>query len=171
MKNYKDAGFEQTFAYCWHTLQSLPTQEEVLERQMYLMKNHLEFDPYFTILTCSQSWDPYPWWRFNEERMKHIVRWKLTPKNWRTLLEQVKGLADSMPDGALGKRFIMMDNWNEWGEGHYIAPHLSGGFQYLQAIREVFTKRDNLPDYRLPQELGLGPYDKNIDLNAEPPEG
>ncbi len=170
LKTYKSAGFNQTFAYCWHTLQQLPTQEEVLERQMYLMKNHLEFDPDFTILTCSQSWDPYPWWRFHEERMKHIVRWKLTPKNWRRLLEDVKALADSMPESALGRRFIMMDNWNEWGEGHYIAPHLSGGFQYLQAIREVFTKRDNLPDYRLPQELGLGPYDKNIDLNAEAPE-
>jgi ribokinase len=84
------------------------------------------------------------------------------------LLEKVKEMTDEMPETALGKRFVMMDNWNEWGEGHYIAPHLSGGFKYLQAIREVFTKRDNLPDYRLPQQLGLGPYDSKIDLEAEP---
>ena len=64
-------------------------------------------------------------------------------------------LTTEKPETALGKRFVIMDNWNEWGEGHYIAPHLSGGFKYLQAIREVFTKRDNLPDYRTPQDLGF----------------
>lgn len=167
LKTYKDAGFDNTFAYCWHTEERMPTQEEVLARQEYLMQNHLDFDPDFTILTCSQAWDPYPWYRDNPSRLKNVIRWKLTPNNWRKLLEKVKDMADNMPDSALGKRFIMMDNWNEWGEGHYIAPHLSGGFKYLQAIREVFTKRDNLPDYRLPETLGLGPYDKNIDFEAD----
>lgn len=167
LQDYKDAGFDNTFAYCWHTKQRMPLQEEILERQMYLMKLRKDFDPEFPIFTCSQSWDPYPWYKDAPNRLKHIVRWKLTPNNWRKLLEDVKDLADSLPDTAMGKRFVMMDNWNEWGEGHYIAPHLSGGFKYLQAIREVFTKRDNLPDYRLPQQLGLGPYDTNIDLEAE----
>jgi hypothetical protein len=168
LQMYKNAGFDNTFAYCWHTLERMPSQEEVIDRQLYLMNNHLEFDKDFTIFTCSQSWDPYPWHRTNTERVRKITRWKLTPNNWRKLLEKVKEMTDEMPDTALGKRFVMMDNWNEWGEGHYIAPHLSGGFKYLQAIREVFTKRDNLPDYRLPQQLGLGPYDSKIDLEAEP---
>lgn len=61
----------------------------------------------------------------------------------------------------------MLDNWNEWGEGHYIAPHLAGGFKYLQAVREVFTKRNNLPDYRLPDQLGLGPYLNASALNKK----
>ncbi len=167
LQTYKDAGFDNTFAYCWHTEERMPTQEEIIARQEYLMNNHLQFDANFTMLTCSQSWDPYPWHKSSPDRIKKIIRWKLTPNNWRKLLEKVKGMAEGMPDSALGKKFIMMDNWNEWGEGHYIAPHLSGGFKYLQAIREVFTKRDNLPDYRLPQQLGLGPYDKNIDLEAD----
>ena len=29
------------------------------------------------------------------------------------------------------------------------------GFGYLQAVREELTLRDNLPDYRLPQDIGL----------------
>ncbi len=162
LQMYKDAGFDDLFAYCWHTEQQFPTQEQVLERQMYLMQNHIDFDPHFAILTCSQSWDPYPWNVNDPEKLKKVTRWKLTPNNWRKLLENVKKMADALPDDACGHRFIMLDNWNEWGEGHYIAPHMSGGFKYLQAVREVFTKRDNLPDYRLPQELGLGPYDKKI---------
>ena len=31
--------------------------------------------------------------------------------------------------------------------------------EYLQAVREVFTDCSNLPDYRVPSQLGLGPYD------------
>ena len=167
LKMYKDSGFDTSFAYCWHTEQRMPSQEEVLARQKYLMQNHIDFDPDFTVLTCSQSWDPYPWYKDQPEKVKEIIRWKLTPNNWRKLLENVKEMADNLPETSIGKKMVIMDNWNEWGEGHYIAPHLSGGFKYLQAIREVFTNRDNLPDYRIPETLGLGPYDKNIDLEAE----
>lgn len=163
MQEYKDSGYDAIFSYCWHsknhhTLRELPTQEEIIENQLDLMKKHIEFDPNMSVLTCSQSWDPYPWYRTNPEHLHEIVRWKLSPENWRILLEKVKELADSLPENSYGRRFIMLDNWNEWGEGHYIAPHLAGGFKYLQAVREVFTNRDNLPDYRLPDQLGLGPY-------------
>ena len=48
----------------------------------------------------------------------------------------------------------MLDNWNEWDEGHYLMPSCEFGFGYLQAVREVLTLRDNLPDYRLPDQLG-----------------
>ena len=48
---------------------------------------------------------------------------------------------------------------NEWSEGHYVAPCLENGFQYLQAIREVLTCCDNLPDYRVPEMLKFGPYE------------
>lgn len=173
MQKYKDSGYDAIFSYCWHTNVNLPTQEEAIDTQISLMQSHIDFDPNMAIMTCSQSWDPYPWNRGSEKRMRDIgmIRWKLTPDNWRILLEKVKSLADSLPENALGRRFIMLDNWNEWGEGHYIAPHLAGGFKYLQAVREVFTKRDNLPDYRLPEQLGLGPYDTKINLSAVRDEG
>lgn len=161
LQKHRDSGYAQTFAYCWHTRQQFPTQQEMIGEQMRLMAIRLAFDPYFTMLTCSQGWDPYPWKKTDAERAA-CSRWKLTPANWRLLLERVKGLADSMPRDSVGSRFIMLDNWNEWSEGHYLAPHLSGGFQYLQAVREVFTHRDNLPDYRLPEAVGLGPYDTGI---------
>lgn len=34
------------------------------------------------------------------------------------------------------------------------------GFRYLEAVRDVFSHRDNISDYRTPQMLGLGPYDQ-----------
>lgn len=159
LNKHRASGYDQTFAYCWHTLQQFPTDKEAIAQQMHYMSLRAAFDPYFTILTCSQAWDPHPWAK--PENKDKVTRWKLSPESWRSLLERVKGLADSLPADALGHKLIMLDNWNEWSEGHYISPHLSGGFQYLQAVREVFTKRDNLPDYRLPDAIGLGPYDQD----------
>ena len=57
----------------------------------------------------------------------------------------------------------MIDNWNEWDEGHFIAPSHKYGFKFLQAIREVFTECDNLPDYRTPRDQGFESYNKNWD--------
>jgi hypothetical protein len=73
----------------------------------------------------------------------------------------MKEISDSLPDGAWGKRIIMIDNWNEWDEGHFVAPSHKFGYKYLQAVREVFTKRDNLPDYRTPQDQGFTGYNKS----------
>jgi hypothetical protein len=109
------------------------------------------------------GWDPLPWqdnspdapWLSPEQ----MTRWRLTAEEYRTLLERVKGEMDTLPPTSLGRRMLLLDNWNEWGEGHYIAPHAQYGFGYLQAVREVFTRKDNTPNYRLPQDLGLGPYD------------
>ena len=64
-------------------------------------------------------------------------------------------MTDALPDGAYGKRIMMIDNWNEWDEGHYVSPSHEFGFRYLQAIREELTAPDNLPDYRMPQDIGL----------------
>ena len=66
-----------------------------------------------------------------------------------------------MPADSIGRKLIMIDNWNEWDEGHYVAPSHEHGFKYLQAIREELTERDNLPDYRTPQEIGLSDFNKS----------
>ena len=70
-------------------------------------------------------------------------------------------MTDKLPDGAWGKKFISIDNWNEWDEGHYVAPSHEFGFRYLQAIREELSERDNLPDYRTPQEIGLSNFNNS----------
>ena len=74
-------------------------------------------------------------------------------------LKYVKKTIDSLPETSVGKNILVLDNWNEWSEGHYIAPNAEHGFKKLQAIRQLFTKCDNLPDYRMPDAVGLGPYD------------
>jgi hypothetical protein len=67
-------------------------------------------------------------------------------------------MTDALPEGAWGKRILMIDNWNEWDEGHFVAPSHKFGFRYLQAIREELTERNNLPDYVTPQDAGFSGY-------------
>ena len=45
----------------------------------------------------------------------------------------------SLPVDSLGRRMLMIDNWNEYGEGHFIQPAAMAGFGYLDALRKVFT--------------------------------
>ena len=85
----------------------------------------------------------------------------MSPENFRKVLRKMKERTDSLPEGAWGKKIFMIDNWNEWDEGHYVAPSHEFGFKYLQAIREELTERDNLPDYRTPQDLGLVDYNNS----------
>ena len=98
-----------------------------------------------------------------EDRLGYRFRewcniWYLSPMGYRRVLEEMKAITDALPDGAWGRRIMMIDNWNEWDEGHYVAPSHEFGFGYLQAIREALTARDNLPDYRMPQDQGFTGY-------------
>lgn len=77
------------------------------------------------------------------------------PDDYRVCIRRMKEMTDALPENAWGRKIMMIDNWNEWDEGHYVSPSHEFGFRYLQAIREELTARDNLPDYRTPQEIGL----------------
>jgi hypothetical protein len=58
---------------------------------------------------------------------------------------------------------VQLDNWNEWGEGHYIAPSREHGFGYLEAIRKTFAPNSTKPVNLLPEDLGMGPYESAYD--------
>jgi len=44
------------------------------------------------------------------------------------------------PKDSWHSKLIMFDNWNEFGEGHYLYPANIGGFGYLDAAARVFGK-------------------------------
>ena len=100
------------------------------------------------------GWDSRPW-RSSYSK----VQWRLTPAEFGTLCRRAKTLLDQRPAGGLESRLVLLDNWNEFGEGHYLFPTREFGFGYLDAVREVFAPgaaehRDVTPD-----DLGRGPYD------------
>ena len=156
-------GDDASFAYCWHTKQQRPTPREAIARQLDLINLRRTAVDLPFLPTATMGWDPIAWQSDNPKspwlNPDKMVRWRLSPKEFQELLTKVKGVMDSLPASSPGRRMLLLDNWNEWGEGHVLAPHAGAGFGYLKAVREVFTRRNNRPDYRSPYELGLGPYD------------
>ena len=144
---------------------SFPPEREVIEGQCRHLKTRLAQNPlkHVPIASCfrdatprtTEAWNSMGY-NFGAETIYH-----LSPEGFREVVGRMRDICDDLPDGAIGKRIFMIDNWNEWDEGHYVSPSHEFGFKYLQAIREELTNRDNLPDYRTPQDMGFTELNKN----------
>ena len=155
-------------------------EEAIMDAQCALLRKNLAVDARTFIATPSCFADPTPRrtkrWCDLGYKFREVKRWYLTPENYRRLLERMKAMTDALPEDAWGRRIMMIDNWNEWDEGHFVAPSHKFGFKFLQAIREVLTKRNNLPDYVMPQDAGFGGYNTSwrtpdfTDVPATEPE-
>ncbi len=148
----KRLGLDYTFAYCW-PIPNSPPPEEAIARQMEYIRKTQELAVLPQVVTVSQAWSG---WR-DEGSI-----WKIPPEGFAALLRQAKAFAETLPEGELGRRMLLLDNWNEWGEGHYLAPYREYGFGYLDAVREVFAPGAGPHVDLLPEDVGLGPYDAAI---------
>jgi hypothetical protein len=148
----KNLGLDYTFAYCWPVPGS-PPPERAAEVQMDAIRKTQELGILPQVVTVSQAWSG---WR-DEGSI-----WKIPPPEFETLLRQAKEFTATFPKDQLGHRLLLLDNWNEWGEGHYLAPYREYGFGYLDAVRKVFSGAPEEHDDLLPEDVGRGPYDTAI---------
>ncbi len=54
---------------------------------------------------------------------------------------------------------LIVEAWNEWGEGAYIEPHREFGFGYLDAIREALTDSRSAHTDVAPTDIARGPFE------------
>ncbi len=146
----KRLGLDYTFAYCWHVPGS-PGPEQAIDAQMGYIRTTQELGVLPQVITVSQAWSGWA----DEGSI-----WKIPPGSFERLLERARDFAATLPKGELGSRMLLLDNWNEWGEGHYIAPYREFGFGYLDAVRKVFADAPAAHTDLLPEDIGRGPYDK-----------
>ncbi len=106
-------GFDYTYTYC----------------QLY----NPESTP-LHISSPSVNWDDRPW---NSGLGPYFVGMDARSKtDYKNLLTEQKAC---MPGKTgLAQTLLMLDNWNEYGEGHFLVPTMELGYRYLDAIREVF---------------------------------
>ncbi|MDR0870872.1 MAG: glycoside hydrolase family 99-like domain-containing protein [Planctomycetaceae bacterium] len=151
LQQYKRIGLDYTFAYCWYVPNS-PPPNVVIDTQLdYLKKTQAMHSIIPQVATLSQAWSG---WR------DEGTIWKLPPKDYETLLQKGKEFIETnIAKDELGSKMLILDNWNEWSEGHYIAPYREYGFGYLDAVRKVFGVDAVEPHTDLlPEDTGLGPY-------------
>jgi hypothetical protein len=76
-----------------------------------------------------------------------IIRTGATADKFRTLLKEMRGYTD--PELKL----LLIDAWNEFSEGSVLEPTLEFGFEYLDAIREVFGVAPAQHEHVTPQDF------------------
>lgn len=151
LRHMKQLGLDYTFAYVW-PIPNDPTPQQAIDAQMTAIRKTQQLGILPQVVTVSQAWSGW----HDEGSI-----WKIPPAEFSTLLRQAKQfIAEQMRPDELGSRLLLLDNWNEWGEGHYIAPYREHGFGYLEAVREVFSRSEQRPDPLIPEDLGMGPYDR-----------
>ena len=67
-----------------------------------------------------------------------ISHYHNTPTSFATLLSKAKEYADQHPDQP---KLITINAWNEWVEGSYLLPDMLYGFEYLEAVKDVFIDK------------------------------
>ena len=153
-KRCADIGFDYMFQYCWY-IRNSPKPDVAIDSMMFQMRQmHSLHNVIPMIVTLSQAWSG---WR------DEGTIWKLPPAEFEILLRKGKEFVqNNFSKDELGSKMILLDNWNEWGEGHYLLPYREYGFGYLDAVRRVFSNAPEKHDDLIPEDIELGPY--NIDM-------
>jgi hypothetical protein len=145
----RDVGVDASFAYCWY-LSGSPDPDAAVAGQLAAIRAVGDRGVLPQVVTVSQGWSGW-----HDEGSV----WSVPPDRFERLLREAKAIAAAAPRDSLASRMILLDNWNEWSEGHFIAPCRQHGFGYLDAVRRVFA-RDHADHVDLvPEDVGLGPYD------------
>ena len=96
------------------------------------------------------GWDSRPWHGPNAR-----MRTGKTPGKFKQMLENAREFVEQRNPDARPK-IVLIEAWNEFGEGDYVEPHQEFGFAHVDAIREVFTSEH---EDIVPRDVGLGPYE------------
>jgi hypothetical protein len=105
------------------------------------------------IVSVMMGWDPRPW----HGPRTSSYQAGASPENFRGACLTARDIIEKTPGNGLDKRMVVFDNWNEFGEGHYLEPCVGFGFQFVDAIREVFCKDSGPCNHVIPEDVGLAP--------------
>lgn len=130
MRQMKAMGVDYCYAYTWGT-GDVNRQRRSNEAQ----REAAAVAGFAMLPSVSVGWQTAPW----DGRPESTSGWAAVP-DYQGLLQWAKDdFMPSLPENSLGRRMIILPNWNEFGEGHFLMPSNLAGFGYLDAIRNVFA--------------------------------
>ncbi len=122
LQQYKDAGIDCLYAYSWGGTAENQKEKIVAQNNVGIMD---------VLPTICMGRDDSAWERGSG--------YYLTDDEFRGLADWAKNTyMASAEEGSFSSRMVMLGNWNEYGEGHFIMPANLHGFGYIDAVREVF---------------------------------
>ena len=75
---------------------------------------------------------------------------------WQASLEWIKNVympqEKSADSTSLTGNTLWLGNWNEYAEGHFLAPSNIAGFGYVDAVRKIFTNASDAHEDVVPSK-------------------
>ena len=152
-------GYDAVTSYTWPHL-GVPAGEfrapfaTILDGYRRQWRHILETADITLLPPVCGGWDSRPWHGEN-----NYIRFDRTPELFRRHLLDARQLFESNPANPRLRNMLILEAWNEWGEGSYLEPHTEYGFGYLDAIRSALTSAPEPHQDVAPVDVGLGPYD------------
>lgn len=127
MRQMKAIGFDYCYCYTWGTGDTQAQRRKMEAQRQAAAAAGLGVVPSFSV-----GWDPSPWGAAGDG-------WP-SVDDYRALAQWTKDTyMPTLPTASLGTKMVLLPNWNEFGEGHFLMPSTLAGFGYVDALREVFT--------------------------------
>lgn len=102
----------------------------------------------------SAGWDSRPW-----HGNRALVLTDCTPEAFKRHLSDAKRFIEETGQ----PKVLLIEAWNEWGEGSFCEPHKRFGFGHLQAIRRVFCPQAPEATVFGPRDVGLALPEFSLD--------
>lgn len=144
---YKGIGLDYAVSYHWPSFthgmkKAIPYADSIIRLQEAAWHSLSKVTGLPSIPTASVGWDSTPW-----GNAYYKGSWRLSKDDYYKLMMCIRKYAEVnvLPEPLL-QGMLMLDNWNEYAEGHHIFPTVSDGFIYLDAIRKAFSPGS--PDHK-----------------------
>ncbi len=169
VRNIENCGFDSLFAYTFSTGTYNVSDDETFASAKNVMLNQREAitdtEKFAVIPNISKSWDTRGWTQYGFGNATAPYMYDL--EHYREYALWVKNVFGGATIDSKGTKMIMLDNWNEFSEGHWLLPtygtpaYKDGRYTYgyLDVLREVFGIGEFAHTDYMPLEDGFGPYD------------
>ena len=122
---------------------------KIVENQKAAWENLREISKLPVHPVVSMGYDARPWGADTDS-----AGWVLPPDDYFKVLLNAKSFAVEESSASGAPKIVMLDNWNEYAEGHYIAPTHKYGFRYLDSVRKAFQKGFSPHVDLVPEDIG-----------------
>ncbi len=130
----KNLGADACYSYTWFTGESKTEKQRMSAQRDSALSIGLPIIPSISVGWDREAWGVKEGGVLSVADYENLARWTKDV------------FMPSMPPNSLGRKIVLLANWNEFGEGHFIMPSALAGFGYLDALRRVFVTDDKHSD-------------------------
>lgn len=166
LEDMAKAGWDASSAYAtWshppaklgRDLEGIPTIPHratmATQKEVWVGKKEIGALP--DIVSVMMGWDPRPW----HGPRTRLYQAECSPEHFEAACRDARDVIVATTGNGLDKRMVVLDNWDEFGEGHYLEPCSGFGFSFMDAVRRVFCDDKEPCVDLIPEDVGLDPPD------------